>query len=57
MWKVITAAFISLNGVMQGPGAALDVAKRAGEVRTGDYTLHPPPPAEIVRREKLKREG
>jgi dihydrofolate reductase len=30
---------------------------RAGEVKTGDFAQHPPSPAELARREKLKREA
>ncbi|MDN3554427.1 dihydrofolate reductase family protein [Halomonas maura] len=30
---------------------------RDGAVRTGDFAMHPPTPAEVARREKLQREG
>jgi hypothetical protein len=30
---------------------------RAGDVVTGDYAMDPPTPAEIARRERMRREG
>jgi dihydrofolate reductase len=47
----LTASLTSPNGIL--------IAKyvRDGEVKTGDYTMDPPTPAEIARREKMKREG
>jgi dihydrofolate reductase len=47
----LTHSRISPNGIVSASYA------RAGEVQTGDYALDPPPPAELARREKLKREA
>ena len=47
----LTQSRVSPNGIV------IASYVRAGEVRTGDYAMHPPTPAEVARREKLKREG
>jgi dihydrofolate reductase len=47
----LTYSRVSPNGIVI---ARYD---RAGEVQTGDYSLDPPAPAELARREQLKREG
>ncbi len=38
-------------------GVIVATYERAGGVRTGDFTMHPPTAAEVARREELKREG
>ena len=47
----LIASRASPNGIL--------IAKyvRDGAVKTGDFTLDPPTPAEVARREKMKREG
>lgn len=47
----LTASRISPHGIL----IAKDV--RDGAVKTGDFAMHPPRPAEVARREKMKREG
>ena len=46
----LTAGRVSPNGII--------IAKyvRDGEVKTGDFAMDPPTPAEVARREKMKRE-
>jgi hypothetical protein len=38
-------------------GVVIACYQRAGDVVTGDYAMDPPTPAEIARRERMKREG
>jgi dihydrofolate reductase len=96
MRKVITGAFVSLDGVMQAPGGPEEDPTRGFEFGgwvvphtdevfgqavdkmfgqpfdlllgrktyeifaahwTGDYAMDPPTPAEIARRDRMKREG
>lgn len=47
----LTAGRVSPNGII--------IARyvRDGEVKTGDFAMDPPTPAEVARREKMKREG
>jgi dihydrofolate reductase len=50
------AAFELIHSRSSPHGIVIARYQRAGEVQTGDYTLDPPTPAEIARREKLQRE-
>lgn len=47
----LAASRVSTNGIV--------IARylRAGAVQTGDFAVEPPTPAEMARREKMKREG
>lgn len=47
----LTANRVSPNGIVIAQYA------RDGSVRTGDYAMDPPTPAEVARREKMRREG
>ena len=47
----LTADRVSPNGII------ITKYVRDGEVKTGDFAMDPPTPAEVARREKMKREG
>jgi dihydrofolate reductase len=47
----LTASRVSPNGIV------IAQYVRDGAVKTGDYAMDPPTPAEVARREKMKREG
>lgn len=47
MRKTVTAAFVSLDGVMQAP-------TRGGAVKTGSCALPEPTPAELERQRSLR---
>jgi dihydrofolate reductase len=47
----LTSSKVSPTGIMIGS------YERAGAVATGDFTMNPPTPAEVARRERMKREG
>lgn len=47
----LTASRVSPNGIV------IAQYKRNGAVETGDFTIDPPTPAEVARREKMQREG
>ena len=55
MRKVIVGAFaasrVSSNGIV------IAQYVRDGSVKTGDFAVDPPTPAEVARRERLRREG
>jgi len=51
------AAFRLISGRISPNGILMAKYVRDGAVKTGDYALDPPTPAEIARREKMKREG
>jgi hypothetical protein len=38
-------------------GVVIARYQRAGAVETGDYAMDPPTPAEVARRDRMKREG
>ncbi len=47
----LTASRVSPSGIV------IAHYMRDGAVKTGDYAMNPPTPAEVARREKMKREG
>ena len=51
------AAFTLLDSSKTAKGVTIARYRRAGAVATGDFTMHPPTPAEVARREKMKKEG
>ena len=51
------AAFRFIAGRMTPNGIIIAEYVRDGEVKTGDFAMDPPTPAEVARREKMKREG
>ncbi len=51
------AAFELTHSRVSPSGIVIARYERGGEVLTGDYSLDPPTPAEVARRERLKREG
>jgi dihydrofolate reductase len=51
------AAFKLVDNRVTTTGVVIACYQRAGEVETGDYAMDPPTPAEIARRERMKREG
>ena len=51
------AAFKLVDYRVTTAGVVIARYQRAGDLVTGDYAMDPPTPAEIARRERLKREG
>ena len=51
------AAFKVTGSKVTPNGIVITYYERAGNVATGDYAMNPPTPAEVARREKIKREG
>jgi dihydrofolate reductase len=51
------AAFKLVDSRVTTTGVVIACYQRAGAVVTGDYAMDPPTPAEIARRERMKREG
>jgi dihydrofolate reductase len=51
------AAFRLTHSRISPNGIVIARYERAGQVRTGDYAMDPPTPAEVARREKLRRES
>jgi dihydrofolate reductase len=51
------AAFALKDNKVTTKGVTIARYQRAGAVATGDFTMDPPTPAEIARRERMKREG
>ena len=51
------AAFKLMDSTVTTKGVVIARYQRAGELVTGDYAQDPPAPAEIARRERMKREG
>jgi dihydrofolate reductase len=51
------AAFKLVDNRVTTTGVVIARYQRAGDVVTGDYAMDPPTPAEIARRERMKREG
>ncbi|MBI5593078.1 MAG: dihydrofolate reductase family protein [Deltaproteobacteria bacterium] len=51
------AAFRLIAGRISPNGILIAKYVRDGAVKTGDYALDPPTPAEVARRERMKREG
>lgn len=51
------AAFRLIAGRISPNGIIIAKYVREGALKTGDFTLDPPTPAEVARREKMKREG
>lgn len=51
------AAFKLVDNKVTTTGVNIGRYERAGAVVTGDYAMDPPTPAEIARRERMKREG
>lgn len=51
------AAFKLVDSKASPSGIVIARYERAGDVKTGDYAMDPPTPAEVARREKMLREG
>jgi dihydrofolate reductase len=51
------AAFALVDHKVTTKGVAIGRYQRAGAVVTGDYAMDPPTPAEVARRERMRREG
>lgn len=51
------AAFTLIESAVSTTGIVIARYRRSGDVRTGDYAMDPPTPAEIARRERMVREG
>jgi dihydrofolate reductase len=51
------AAFKLIDSKVSPNGIVIARYERAGDVQTGDFGMDPPTPAEVARREKMKREG
>lgn len=51
------AAFKLVDSKASPSGIVIARYERAGDVKTGDYAMDPPTPAEVARREKMQREG
>jgi dihydrofolate reductase len=51
------AAFKLVDNRVTTTGVVIACYQRAGDVVTGDHAMDPPTPAEIARRERMKREG
>ena len=50
------AAFALMDNRVTTKGVAIARYQRAGAVVTGDFTMDPPTPAEVARRERMNRE-
>lgn len=50
-------AFRLVAHEVTGTGVTIGRYERAGGVETGDFTMHPPRPEEVARRERLRREA
>jgi hypothetical protein len=51
------AAFNLMDSKVTPRGVMIGRYERAGAVKTGDYAMDPPTPAEKARRERMEREG
>ena len=51
------AAFALMDNKLTTKGVTIARYQRAGAVATGDFEMDPPTPAEVARRERMKREG
>ena len=51
------AAFELVDNKVTTKGVSIARYRRAGAVVTGDYAMDPPTPAEVARRQRMKREG
>jgi dihydrofolate reductase len=51
------AAFTMVDNKVTTTGVTIARYRRAGNVVTGDYAMDPPTPAEVARRERMKREA
>jgi dihydrofolate reductase len=51
------AAFTMVDNKATTTGVTIARYRRAGNVVTGDYAMDPPTPAEVARRERMKREA
>jgi dihydrofolate reductase len=51
------AAFTLVNNKVTTKGVLIARYQRAGNVVTGDFTMDPPTPAEVARRDRMNREG
>ncbi len=51
------AAFKLADSRVTTKGVVIARYQRAGDVATGDYAMDPPTPAELARRERMRREG
>jgi dihydrofolate reductase len=51
------AAFALSDHKVTTKGVMIGCYQRAGAVATGDFAMNPPTPAEVARRERMKREG
>ncbi len=51
------AAFTLADSSVTTTGVMIAHYRRAGDVATGDFAMDPPSPAELERRERMKREG
>ncbi len=51
------AAFTLADSSVTTTGVVIAHYRRAGDVATGDFAMDPPSPAELERRERMKREG
>jgi dihydrofolate reductase len=51
------AAFRLAGSSVTPSGITMATYERAGAVETGDYAMDPPTPAEVARRERMRREG
>jgi dihydrofolate reductase len=51
------AAFTLVDHKVTTKGVTIGLYQRAGAVVTGDYAMDPPTPAEVARRERMRREG
>lgn len=51
------AAFALVDSAVTTKGVVIARYRRAGDVATGDFAMDPPTPAEVARRERMKREG
>jgi dihydrofolate reductase len=51
------ATFKLMDNRVTTTGVVIARYQRAGDVVTGDYAMNPPTPAEVARRERMKREG
>jgi hypothetical protein len=51
------AAFTLVDKKVTTKGVLIARYQRAGNVVTGDFTMDPPTPAEVARRDRMNREG
>jgi dihydrofolate reductase len=51
------AAFALVDNKVTTKGVTISRYQREGSVKTGDFAMDPPTPAELARRERMQREG